>query len=121
MAADRLNESVSHLYQPAHPAVVKLIEMTARAADEAEISVGICGESAGDLLLTPLFLSLGITGLSVGSALVPRIKAAVRALNRQDCLALREAFLTCESQESVLQLTKQIAQEAYGELVLRSV
>jgi phosphotransferase system enzyme I (PtsI) len=121
MAADRLNESVSHLYQPAHPAVVKLIEMTARAADEAEISVGICGESAGDLLLTPLFLSLGITGLSVGSALVPRIKAAVRALNRQDCLALREAFLTCESQESVLQLTKQVAQEAYGELVLRSV
>lgn len=119
MAADRLNESVSYLYQPVHPAVVKLIEMTASAAAEEGIPVGVCGESAGDLLLTPLFLSLGVTSLSVGAALVPRIKAAVRSLNRQECLSMRGAFLSCESQQAVLQLTEGVARKAYGDLLTR--
>ena len=119
MAADRLNESVAYLYQPAHPAVVRLVEMTARAAAEEGIPVGICGESAGDLLLTPLFLGLGITGLSVGAALVPRVKAAVRALDRRECQDLRGAFLDCESQQEVMRLTESVAQRSYGELLVR--
>jgi phosphotransferase system enzyme I (PtsI) len=119
MAADRLNESVSPLYQPVHPAVVRLIEMTARAGADEGIPVGVCGESAGDLLLTPLFLSLGVTGLSVGSALVPRIKAAVRSLSRMDCLALRQSFLDCESQQAVMRLSEEVAQRTYGKTLLQ--
>jgi phosphotransferase system enzyme I (PtsI) len=117
MAADRLNESVSHLYQTAHPAVVQLIDRTACAGAEAGIPVGICGESAGDLRLTPLFLALGISGLSVGAALVPRVKKAVRSLNRAKCRDFRDALLQCDFQEEVLRISDGIAREAYGELL----
>jgi phosphotransferase system enzyme I (PtsI) len=117
MAADRLNESVSHLYQAAHPAVVQLIDRASCAGEEAGIPVGICGESAGDLMLTPLFLALGISGLSVGAALVPRVKKAVRSLNRAKCRDFRDAFLQCDFQEEVLRISDGIAREAYGELL----
>jgi phosphotransferase system enzyme I (PtsI) len=117
MAADRLNESVSHLYQAAHPAVVQLIDRASCAGEEAGIPVGICGESAGDLMLTPLFLALGISGLSVGAALVPRVKKAVRSLNRAKCRDFRDAFLKCDFQEEVLRISDGIAREAYGELL----
>ena len=69
--------------------------------------------------MTPLFLGLGITGLSVGAALVPRVKAAVRALDRRECQDLRGAFLDCESQQEVMRLTESVAQRSYGELLVR--
>ena len=79
--------------------------------------MGICGESAGDLRLTPLFLALGISGLSVGAALVPRVKKAVRSLNRAKCRDFRDALLQCDFQEEVLRISDGIAREAYGELL----
>ena len=117
MAADRLNESVSHLYQPAHPAVVQLIDQIASSARSEGIPVGICGESAGDLVMTPLFLSLGIDELSVGAALVPRIKKAIRSLDRSECVALKERFLMGESQAKILAMSEDLARRAYGELI----
>jgi phosphotransferase system enzyme I (PtsI) len=69
-------------------------------------------------MLTPLFMALGISGLSVGAALVPRVKKAVRSLDRSKCRACRDAFLGCDSQGEVLAISNEIAREAYGELLV---
>ena len=77
LAADRTNDRVRDLFDPADPAVLRLIEMTAKNAHAAGIWVGICGESAADTALTPFYLSVGIDELSVSASAVPRVKRAV--------------------------------------------
>ncbi len=79
IAVDRLNEHIAHLYEPTHPAIIRLIRMTVQAAHAHNLWVGVCGEMAGDIALTPLLLGLGVDELSTGAALVPRVKRAVPA------------------------------------------
>ena len=74
LAVDRINENVSDLYQPANPAVIKLLDQTVRSGHDEGIWVGVCGEMASDLLLTPLLLGLGFDEFSVGSPQVPAVK-----------------------------------------------
>ncbi|MFL2769738.1 MAG: phosphoenolpyruvate--protein phosphotransferase [Rhodospirillaceae bacterium] len=81
LAIDRTDETVAYLYNPLHPAVLRLIQFSAEAAAAAGIPVSICGEMAGDERLTPLLLGLGIAELSMAAASIPRIKKRVRELN----------------------------------------
>src|SRR5580704_10005997 len=90
IAVDRLNEHIAHLYEPTHPAIIRLIRMTVDAAHAHDLWVGVCGEMAGDIMLTPLLLGLGVDELSAGSALVPRVKRAVQSLDLAVCLQLIE-------------------------------
>ena len=80
VAVDRLNERIAHLYEPTHPAVMRLLKMVADAAHANKIWVGVCGEMAGDLTMVPLLLGLGMDELSVSASLVPRVKRAVQSL-----------------------------------------
>jgi phosphoenolpyruvate-protein phosphotransferase len=80
LAVDRGNERVAHLYDPLHPAVLKLIDRTVRAAESAGIPVSVCGEMAGDALAVPLLVGLGISELSATPSSVPVVKEIVRAL-----------------------------------------
>ncbi len=75
MAADRMNRSVAYLNQGLSPAVLRLVEMTARAAKAQGIWIGVCGELAGDPDLFTLFVGLGVTELSMGAAAIPRIRS----------------------------------------------
>jgi len=77
MAADRMNARIRDIFNPADPAVLRLIEMTARSAHANGIWVGICGESAADTTLTDFYMSLGIDELSVSPASIPAVKKAV--------------------------------------------
>ena len=77
MAADRMNARVSDLFDPADPAVLRLIELTAKNAHAAGIWVGICGESAANTALTQFYMSVGIDELSVSPASIPAVKRAV--------------------------------------------
>ena len=77
MAADRMNAQVSDLFDPADPAVLRLIELTAKNAHAAGIWVGICGESAANTALTDFYMSVGIDELSVSPASVPAVKRAI--------------------------------------------
>src|SRR4029450_2557147 len=88
IAVERLNEHIAHLYEPTHPAIIRLIRMTIDAAHARNIWVGVCGEMAGDIALTPLLVGLGVDELSTGAALVPRVKRAVRSLDLAACRQL---------------------------------
>ncbi len=81
LAIDRTDETVAHLYNPLHPAVLRLIQFSAEAAAAAGIPVSVCGEMAGDERLTPLLLGLGIAELSMAAGSIPRVKKRVRGLN----------------------------------------
>lgn len=77
MAADRMNANVSDLFDPSDPAVLRLIEMTAKNAHDHGIWVGICGESAANTDLTGFYMSIGIDELSVSPASILNVKRAV--------------------------------------------
>lgn len=80
LAADRGNPRVAGLYDPLHPAVLKLIEMTVRAAHARGIWVGVCGDAAGNAQVLPHLVAMGIDELSVPPASVPVVKQIVRGL-----------------------------------------
>ena len=85
MAVDRGNERIAHLYQPTHPAVLRLLAMAASAAHHHGIWIGVCGEMASEIHLTPLLLGLGMDELSVVTRAVPRVKKAVQSLDAKEC------------------------------------
>ncbi len=92
MAVDRNNEHVTDLYQPLHPALLRMLRFAVQSAGEAGRVIGVCGEMAGDPRFVPLLLGLGIRRLSMSPRAVPRIKTLVRNM-RID--ALRSAVEEC--------------------------
>ncbi|MGN0852967.1 MAG: phosphoenolpyruvate--protein phosphotransferase [Kiritimatiellia bacterium] len=106
MAADRGNERVSYLYQPANPAVLRLVDMTVQAARAAGIPVGVCGESASDPVFGVLWVAFGATSLSMSASFVPVLKKILRALTREDLRILATGVRT--------RLEVQSAEEIYA-------
>jgi phosphoenolpyruvate-protein phosphotransferase (PTS system enzyme I) len=117
IAVDRVNERIAHLYEPTHPAVLRLLKMVADAAHAHDIWVGVCGEMAGDLVLVPLLLGLGMDELSVGASLVPRVKRAVQSLTHTDCQRLVAELLDLDTSSAILGRCTEMAQSNYGELL----
>jgi phosphoenolpyruvate-protein phosphotransferase (PTS system enzyme I) len=96
LAADRTNEKVSHLYEPTHPAIIRLIKMTIDAAHRHGIWVGVCGEVAGDPVLAPLLIGLGVDELSAAPPVIAQVKYMIRALKLNETQALAEFALKTE-------------------------
>jgi phosphotransferase system enzyme I (PtsI) len=117
IAVDRVNDRIAHLYEPTHPAIVRLLKMTADAAHAGNIWVGICGEMAGDVALIPLLLGLEIDELSVGSSLVPRVKLAVQSLDTSECRKLVDEALQMKTSCEILDRCLKLANERYPELL----
>ena len=117
VAVDRINHYVAKLYKPTHPAVIRLMDITVRAAKEHGIQTGVCGEMAGDLNLTPLLVGLGVDGLSVGSHKLPSIKKAVRSLSQEECAEMVAQSLKESSSPAILQLSEMMAKSHYPELL----
>jgi len=101
LAVDRLNEKIAHLYQPTHPAILRLIKMTVDAGHKQGIWVGVCGEMAGDPVLTPVLLGLGVDELSVAPPAVPQIKYLTRRLKMNEAQELAEFALSCEDSQQI--------------------
>ncbi|GGJ26320.1 phosphoenolpyruvate--protein phosphotransferase [Neoroseomonas lacus] len=85
LAVDRSEVEVSHLYDPLHPAVLRLVQFATEAALRLRMPVSVCGEMAGNPQLTPLLLGLGVRTFSMNASALPRVKQAVRALDIGDC------------------------------------
>lgn len=81
LAIDRGDEQVAHLYNPLHPAVLRLIQFTVEAALRARIPVSVCGEMASDPRFLPLLLGLGIRDLSMAPVHLLRVKQRLRAID----------------------------------------
>ena len=110
LAVDRLNEKIAHLYEPTHPAILRLIKMTADAAKKQGIWCGVCGEMAGDPMLTPLLLGLGVDELSAAPPVLPWVKLLIRRLKMSDAKELAEFALNCDSGREILERSQALAQ-----------
>jgi phosphoenolpyruvate-protein phosphotransferase (PTS system enzyme I) len=86
LAIDRVNEHVAFMYEPYHPAVIRMIVQTVKAAKEAGIEVALCGEMAGDPLYASILLGIGIDELSMNSGAIPLIKKVIRSISRKDAM-----------------------------------
>ncbi len=102
LAVDRMNEKIAHLYEPTHPAIVRLIKTTVDAAHAQKICVSVCGEMAGEPVLAPLLLGLGVDELSAAPSLVPPVKFVIRRLKLNEAKELAGFALQCESASQIL-------------------
>jgi phosphotransferase system enzyme I (PtsI) len=106
LAADRGNEQVAHLYDAAHPAVLRLVKMTCDAAHKAGILVGMCGELAGDPSMTETLIGLGLHELSMSAGTIPEVKQQVRKVNSAQAKQLADQAILLEDGDQVRALAK---------------
>jgi phosphotransferase system enzyme I (PtsI) len=112
LAADRTNDRVAHLYEPTHPAIVRLIKATVDAAHANGLWAGVCGEMAGEPALIPLLLGLGVDELSTAPSLVPPIKFLIRHLKVADAAGMAREALQLDSGAAILARTTALARAA---------
>ena len=111
MAADRMNERVSYLYQPCNPAILRLVKMVIDAAHKEGKWAGMCGEMAGDEIAVPLLLGLGLDEFSMSATSILKARAQIRQLKKSDMVKLAEEALQMGTAEEVVQaVTKRLAQ-----------
>jgi phosphotransferase system enzyme I (PtsI) len=107
MAADRMNESVSYLYQPCHPSILRLIRMVIDAARREGKWVGMCGEMAGDETAIPLLLGLGLHEFSMSPGSILPAREQIGKLSYGEWTALADRALQFASQDDVQTFVRQ--------------
>ncbi|MCL2056640.1 MAG: phosphoenolpyruvate--protein phosphotransferase [Oscillospiraceae bacterium] len=110
-AADRTNTKVSHLYSHYHPAVLRMIRQTVTAAENAGIGCGICGECAGDPLLLPALIGMGITSISTAPRMISQCCYLISGLNMPQSRELANRVLSCATTREVKQSLTDFAKE----------
>ena len=108
MAADRMNESVAHLYQPYHPAILRLVKMVIDAAHANKKWVGMCGEMAGDSDAIPLLIGLGLDEFSMSAPSMLKARKQISQLSQLEMKRLAETALSMHTSEQVKKLVKEI-------------
>ncbi len=106
MAIDRVNDEVNYLYDPLHPAVLRLIQMTIKAGDKAGIPVAMCGEMAGEIEHTRLLLGLGLRQFSVHPASLLEIKKIINDSNVSEIKRLANKALKAKTGPEVQLMLK---------------
>jgi phosphotransferase system enzyme I (PtsI) len=101
LAIDRINERVAYMYQPFHPAILRMIRQVVRAAKEAGIKVALCGEMAGDPLCVTILMGLGIDELSMNAQAIPVIKRLIRSVSMEEVRADLQDILKLMTAEEV--------------------
>jgi len=104
LAVDRSTAEVAPLYDPLHPAVLRLVQFATEAALRMRRPVSVCGEMAGNPRFTALLLGLGLRSFSMNAAAVPRVKQAVRALRADDCARLAHRVMERADPEQIRSL-----------------
>ena len=114
MAVDRLNDRVAHLYEPAHPAVLRTLKVIIDEANRLGKPVSVCGEIAGDPIYAALLLGMGATSLSLTSSMLPEVKYFIRNVTITDARALAEEVLKVNDPVAVVQRLKDFRVETIG-------
>ncbi|SDJ73810.1 phosphoenolpyruvate--protein phosphotransferase [Alkalibacterium thalassium] len=108
MAADRMNERVSYLYQPYNPSILRLIKGVIDAAHSEGKWAGMCGEMAGDQIAVPLLVGLGLDEFSMSATSILKIRSLLRKLDTAEMKELADKALTeCTTSEEVMALVDQ--------------
>ena len=110
LAVDRAEAEVSHLYDPLHPAVLRLMQFATEAALRLRMPVSVCGEMAGNPKLVPLLLGLGIRSFSMNAGSIPRVKQAVRALDIGDCARFARRVMEQSDPARIRELVAEFAE-----------
>jgi len=106
LAADRNNENVAGLYDPADPAVLRLIKMVVEAAAGRSVAVNVCGEMSGEPTFVPLLLGMGLRQLSVTPRKIPELKRVISFLTVADAERVAKQALLCETARDVTTLLR---------------
>ncbi|MFD0959337.1 phosphoenolpyruvate--protein phosphotransferase [Paenibacillus chungangensis] len=102
LAVDRMNEEISHLYEPFHPALLRMLQSTVDAAKRHGIKVGVCGEMAGDLRALPIWLSLGVEELSMSAHSILPLKERLLKTRQQESLAIFRQLQYCRTSKEII-------------------
>lgn len=111
LAVDRVNEEVSHLYEPLHPAVLRLLRIISDAGRSRNIEVSVCGEMAGDPLCFLILLGLGLTELSMNPFSIPRVKKLTRSVTFRQAKQLLDRAIGCKTASEVEHLVRRETQK----------
>ncbi len=115
LAVDRINEKIAYLYEPAHPAILRLIKTIIETGHAKNIWVGMCGEMAGDPILTPVLLGLGLDEISTSPLLLPEIKKIIRSMSYDAAKEIARHVLTLSTGAEVVQYLKSL----YTEIIVK--
>ncbi|WP_241754884.1 phosphoenolpyruvate-protein phosphotransferase PtsI [Koleobacter methoxysyntrophicus] len=111
LAVDRMNENIAHLYQPLHPAILRLIKNVIEASHTNGIWTGMCGEMAGDVNAAPILLGLGLDEFSMSAVSIPRVKKIIRSLTLKQAKKIADKALNMESPEDIEEYMKDIVNQ----------
>ena len=106
MAADRMSEKVSYLYQPLNPSILRLVKMTIDGAHKEGKWAGMCGEMAGDPNAAPLLLGLGLDEFSMSATSILNARKIIRSLSKKDMEELAAKAISCQTEAEVMELVK---------------
>jgi phosphotransferase system enzyme I (PtsI) len=121
IAIDRVNPELTYLYQPLHPAILRLIKSVIDVGHNAGIWVGMCGEMASDPLCTLLLLGLGLDEFSVAWMAMPKIKEIIRAVTMKEAKDVAEKALLLGSAQEVEALLRKRFPSEFKELIKKRI
>lgn len=104
MAADRMNEKISYLYQPLNPSILRLIKLTIDGAHKQGKWVGMCGEMAGDLRAIPILLGLGLDEFSMSASSVLQAKELISRINIKDAQEIANKCVNADDEKEVISI-----------------
>ena len=115
LAIDRVNERVTYLYEPLHPAVLRLIQRVVKTGHDAGIRVAMCGEMAGEAAYTMVLLGLELDELSMNPLAIPRVKKIIRGSTMKEARALLKKVMTFATATEIRAWVGKTMQERFPE------
>ncbi|MDT2975761.1 phosphoenolpyruvate--protein phosphotransferase [Staphylococcus argenteus] len=109
LAADRMSERVSYLYQPYNPSILRLVKQVIEASHKEGKWTGMCGEMAGDETAIPLLLGLGLDEFSMSATSILKARRQINGLSKNEMTELANRAVDCATQEEVIELVNNYA------------
>lgn len=111
LAVDRMNERISHLYEPLHPAVLRLVKNVIDASHKEGIWTGMCGEMAGDIDAIPILLGMGLDEFSMSATSIPQAKKIIRSLTYSDANKISQKAMQMKDPSKIRTMVRKILEE----------
>ncbi|MCK5391442.1 MAG: phosphoenolpyruvate--protein phosphotransferase, partial [Deltaproteobacteria bacterium] len=115
LAVDRINEHVSYLYTPFHPAILRLISGVIEAAHSNNIPVSVCGEMASQLSCVPLLVGMGVDELSMNIHSIPKVKKLLNTITEKDSKEILENSLKLKTESEIRNYVRKAIVKRWGD------